>query len=218
MLNLSNRQQNIVEMVRVDGPITGEQIARRLHVTRAALRSDLAILIMSGILDARPKVGYYFTGKNTLGLLVEEISSILVQDVQSLPVAISEKATAKDVVFKMFTEDVGSVYVLNERGLLSGVVSRKDLLKFAVNNNRDLGEIPVALVMTQVSKIVYVRPEDSVVSAACKLIDNEIDSLPVVKVIDTGRHDYEIIGRITKTNLTRVLVELAEGKGGHYNG
>ena len=174
MLNLSNRQQNIAEIVRLEGPITGEQIARRLHVTRAALRSDLAILIMSGILDARPKVGYYFTGKNTLGLLVEEISSILVQDVQSLPVAVSEKATAKDVVFKMFTEDVGSVYVLNERGLLSGVVSRKDLLKFAVNNNRDLGEIPVALVMTQVSKIVYVRPEDSVVNAACKLIDNEI--------------------------------------------
>ncbi|MCQ2363145.1 MAG: helix-turn-helix transcriptional regulator [Acidaminococcaceae bacterium] len=218
MLNLSNRQQNIAEIVRLEGPITGEQIAQRLHVTRAALRSDLAILIMSGILDARPKVGYYFTGKNTLGLLVEEISSILVQDVQSLPVAVSEKATAKEVVFKMFTEDVGSVYVLNERGLLSGVVSRKDLLKFAVNNNQDLGEIPVVLVMTQVSKIVYVRPEDSVVSAACKLIDNEIDSLPVVKVIDTGRHDYEIIGRITKTNLTRVLVELAEGRGGHYDG
>lgn len=218
MLNLSNRQQNIAEIVRVEGPITGEQIARRLHVTRAALRSDLAILIMSGILDARPKVGYYFTGKNTLGLLVEEISSILVRNVQSLPVAVNEKATAKDVVFKMFTEDVGSVYVLNERGLLSGVVSRKDLLKFAVNNKQDLGEIPVALVMTQVSKIVYARPEDSVVSAACKLIDNEIDSLPVVKVIDTGRHDYEIIGRITKTNLTRVLVELAEGRGGRYGG
>lgn len=216
MMNLSARQQNIAEIVRVDGPITGEQIAQRLHVTRAALRSDLAILIMSGILDARPKVGYFFTGKNTLGLLVEEISSILVKDVQSVPVVVSEKATAKDVVFKMFTEDVGSVYVVDERGLLSGVVSRKDLLKCALNNNQDLGEIPVALAMTQVSKIVYALPEDSVVSAACKLIDNEIDSLPVVKVVDTGKHDYEIVGRITKTNLTRVLVELAQGKGGHY--
>ncbi|MCQ2381115.1 MAG: helix-turn-helix domain-containing protein, partial [Acidaminococcaceae bacterium] len=35
----------IAEIVRIDGPITGEQIASRLHVTRAALRSDLAILI-----------------------------------------------------------------------------------------------------------------------------------------------------------------------------
>jgi len=216
MMNLSARQQNIAEIVRVEGPITGDQIAQRLHVTRAALRSDLAILIMSGILEARPKVGYYFTGKNTLGLLVEEISSIQVQDVQSLPVAVSEMATAKDVVFKMFTEDVGSVYVIDDRGLLSGVVSRKDLLKCALNNNQDLGEIPVALAMTPVSKIVYALPEDSVVSAACKLIDNEIDSLPVVKIIPTGKHDYEIIGRITKTNLTRVLVELAQGKGGHY--
>ena len=76
-MNLSERQMKIAEMVRVDGPISGEQIASRLMVTRAALRSDLAILIMSGILDARPKVGYFYTGKNTLGMLMEEISNFL---------------------------------------------------------------------------------------------------------------------------------------------
>ena len=215
MFNLSLRQQNIAQIVRLDGPISGEQIAQRLKVTRAALRSDLAILVMSGILDARPKVGYFYTGKSTLGLLMEEISSILVRDVQSLPVVVQSCATAKDAVFKMFTEDVGSVYVVDERGLLAGVVSRKDLLKVALNSNQELGQIPVALAMTQVSKIVYAQPKDTVISAAAKLIDNEIDSLPVVKVIDTGKHDYQIIGRITKTNLTRLLMELAEGKRGH---
>lgn len=215
-MNLSSRQMQIAEIVRVDGPITGEQIASRLHVTRAALRSDLAILIMGGILDARPKVGYFYTGKNTLGMLMEEISSITVQDVQSVPVAISLGATAKDVIFKMFTEDVGSVYVVDESGLLAGVVSRKDLLKFALNNKENLADIPVELAMTQVSKIIYAEATDSVVSAACKLIDNEIDSLPVVRIVDTDKHGYAIIGRITKTNFTRLLVELAEGKDVHH--
>ncbi|MCQ2362099.1 MAG: helix-turn-helix transcriptional regulator [Acidaminococcaceae bacterium] len=215
-MNLTNRQMTIAEMVRIDGPITGEQIASRLHVTRAALRSDLAILIMSGMLDARPKVGYFYTGKNTLGMLAEEISVITVRDVQSVPVVVNSNATAKDAVFKMFTEDVGSVYVVNERGLLVGVVSRKDLLKFALNNHQDLAEIPVALAMTQVSKIIFAQSDDSVVSAACKLIDNEIDSLPVVSVVDAAQHEYEIIGRITKTNFTRLFVELAQGKGGRY--
>ena len=86
-ISLSNRQKEIAEIVRQDGPITGEHIAARLGLTRAALRSDLAILVMSGILDARPKVGYYYTGKNTLGMLMEEISAIQVRDIQSVPVA-----------------------------------------------------------------------------------------------------------------------------------
>ena len=45
-ISLSNRQKRIAEIVRQDGPITGEHIAERLNVTRAALRSDLAILVM----------------------------------------------------------------------------------------------------------------------------------------------------------------------------
>lgn len=215
-MSLSNRQMQIAEIVRVDGPITGEQIAGRLHVTRAALRSDLAILIMSGVLDARPKVGYFYTGKNTLGMLMEEISAITVADVQSVPVAVQSTATARDVIFKMFTEDVGSVFVVDERGLLAGVVSRKDLLKAAVNNKGGLNDVPVVLVMTQASKLVVAEPDESIVSAAGKLIDNGIDALPVVRTVDNGRREYEIIGRVTKTNFTRVLVELAEGKGGQY--
>lgn len=65
-ISLSNRQKRIGRDRAPGWPITGEHIAERLNVTRAALRSDLAILVMGGILDARPKVGYYFTGKNTL--------------------------------------------------------------------------------------------------------------------------------------------------------
>ena len=62
-ISLTERQKKIAEMVRERGPITGESIAQNLNVTRAALRSDLAILVMSGVLDARPKVGYFYTGK-----------------------------------------------------------------------------------------------------------------------------------------------------------
>lgn len=216
-ISLSNRQKRIAEIVRQNGPITGEQIAERLNVTRAALRSDLAILVMGGILDARPKVGYYYTGKNTLGMLMEEISGICVRDLQSVPVVVNQDKNAYEAVVTMFLEDVGTVFVVDERGLLVGVVSRKDLLKAAINNSSDLRELPVVMVMTPLAKIVVVEPEDSVAIAARKIIDNEIDSLPVVrKVGDEGRN-YEIVGRITKTNFTRLLVELAEGKGGNYH-
>ena len=215
IIALSTRQKRIAEIVRLDGPITGEHIAERLNVTRAALRSDLAILVMGGILDARPKVGYYYTGKNTLGMLMEEISSICVKDLQSVPIAIGQEKSAYEAIVTMFLEDVGSVFILDDAGLLAGVVSRKDLLKAAINN-ADLHSLPVVMVMTPLSKIIVVTEEESVAAAARKIIDNEIDSLPVVRSVNSGKRSYEVVGRITKTNFTRLLVDLAEGKGGHY--
>lgn len=215
IIALSNRQKRIAEIVRLEGPITGEHIAQRLNVTRAALRSDLAILIMGGILDARPKVGYYYTGKNTLGMLMEEISNICVKDLQSVPIAIGNDKSAYEAIVTMFLEDVGSVFILDEAGLLAGVVSRKDLLKAAINN-ADLHSLPVVMVMTPLSKIIVANEDESVAAAARKVIDNEIDSLPVVRAVNNGKRSYEVVGRITKTNFTRLLVDLAEGKGGHY--
>ena len=91
---LSERQRKIAEIVRQEGPVAGETIARELGLSRAALRSDLAILTMSGILDARPRVGYFYTGKNTLGLLQEELSSITVEDIKSVPVVVSSEKSA----------------------------------------------------------------------------------------------------------------------------
>lgn len=214
---LSNRQKRIAEIVRQSGPITGEKIARQLNVTRAALRSDLAILVMGGIIDARPKVGYFYTGKNTLGMLMEEISSITVEDIQSVPVAINNMKNAYEAVVTMFLEDVGTIYVIDEKGLLVGVVSRKDLLKAATNNSGDLKDVPVVMVMTPLAKVVTVTPETSVAAAARKIIDNEIDSLPVVKCVDEVTRSFEVIGRVTKTNFTHLLVDIAEGKGGNYH-
>lgn len=211
-MRLTARQKRIAEIVRVGGPITGQHIADKLSVTRAALRSDLAILVMSGIIDARPKVGYFFTGKSTLGLLTEEISDILVSDIQSTPVVIKNTQSAYEAIISMFVEDVGSVYVVDERNLLVGVVSRKDLLKLATNSNGDMKTIPVVMAMTPLAKMIMVSPDTTVAGAARKVIDNQIDSLPVVKCVDEKTKDYEVVGRITKTNFTRLFVEIAEGK------
>ena len=211
-MGLTSRQKQIAEIVRVGGPITGQHIADKLSVTRAALRSDLAILVMSGIIDARPKVGYFFTGRSTLGLLTEEISDILVSDIQSLPIVIQNSKSAYEAIISMFVNDVGSVYIVDEKNLLTGVVSRKDLLKLAANNNGDMKTIPVVMAMTPLSKMIMVFPETTVAAAARKIIDNQIDSLPVVRCVDENSNDYEVIGRVTKTNFTRLFVDIAEGR------
>lgn len=83
-MELSNRQEQIIEIVKENGPITGEKIADRLHLTRATLRPDLAILTMAGFLEARPRVGYFYTGKTGSELLTEKIKEYKVQDRKSV--------------------------------------------------------------------------------------------------------------------------------------
>ena len=192
--------------------MTGEQIAERLGVSRAALRPDLAILIMSGVLDARPKVGYYYTGKGAFSMLTEEMSRYKVRDVQSVPVVVTVTASAYDTIVTMFLEDVGTVFVVEPGGILRGVVSRKDLLKVAMGN-RDLQKVPVKVLMTGMAKMIMTDPEEPVLAAAKKLVEGEIDSLPVVRSLGAeDERNFEVIGRLTKTNITRLLVEMGQGK------
>ncbi len=185
-----------------------------MHVTRAALRADLAVLVMSGLLDSRPKVGYFYTGKSLLSFFTDELNSVLVKDIQSVPVVLAKTANAYDAVVTMFLEDVGSVFIVEEKkSTLAGVVSRKDLLKASLGPGDNLAKIPVQMVMTPLTKLIVTEPNESVVTAAQKIIANEIDALPVVKILSIKDRIYEIVGRLTKTNLTRLIVDLAEGRG-----
>lgn len=59
-MELTERQKQIIEIVKNNEPISGDNIASELNLSKSTLRSDLAVLTMIGILDARPKVGYIF--------------------------------------------------------------------------------------------------------------------------------------------------------------
>lgn len=71
--------------------------------------------------------------------------------------------------------------------------------------------MPVSLVMTRHPNIVTVHPEDSVLEAARKMIHHQVDGLPVVKPVAPDQEHDEVIGRITKTTMTKLLLEVALG-------
>lgn len=205
-IQLNKRQELIIDIVKKNQPITGEAIANELNLSRSTIRPDLSILTMSGILDARPRVGYFFTGKTGLNLFSDEIKSILVDEVKSVPVVVDESNSIYDAVVTMFLENVGSIFISN-KGVLSGVVSRKDIIRTAIGGT-DLHKVPVGVIMTRMPNVVYVKPEDTLLKAAQELIEHEIDGLAVVEVIDEDKKLYKVIGRITKTTITRLFVEL----------
>lgn len=206
-IELSKRQQRIVEIVKENEPITSEAIAGLLQVTRATLRPDLAILTMSGILDARPKVGYFYSGKSEISVLSKEVKSIKVCDIMSVPVVVSEETSVYDAIVAIFLEDVGTIFVTS-KGYLSGVVSRKDFLKNSIGGI-DISKVPVGMIMTRKPNLITIEKDANAYTAAIKIIEHEVDSLPVVeKHIAGGKENMKVVGRVSKSNITKLLVEL----------
>ena len=209
-IKFTSRQKQIVELVKKYQPITSEHLAAKLNMTRAALRPDLTILTMSDMLEARPKVGYFYSGKSLNNLGSDFIKSIKVAEIMSSPVVIDEAATVYDAIVMLFLRDVGTIYI-QSKGALTGVVSRKDFIKIAIGNN-DIQNMPVGMIMSRMPNIIYIFDTESAYDAVAKLITHEIDSIPVVEPFknDEGKELFKITGKVSKTNMTKLLYDLCK--------
>lgn len=205
-IKLSDRQNTIIDIIDKHQPITGESIAEKIGLTRATLRPDLAVLSMCGLIDAKPKVGYYISNKKNNKDIIEKLSAIKVSEIKSVPINVAENTSVYDAIVTLFLENVGTLFVVEDEAL-KGVISRKDLLKAAMGG-KDLTTIPVGVIMTRMPKIVYCSEDDSIIEAAEKIIENEVDCLPVVTNIPNGK--IKALGRISKTNITKVLLEISK--------
>jgi DeoR family transcriptional regulator, catabolite repression regulator len=161
---------------------------------------------MAGFLDARPRVGYFYTGKSGTQLLTENLQKIYVKDYQSIPVVVNENVSVYDAICTMFLEDVGTLFVVDQNTILVGVLSRKDLLRASIGK-QELSTIPVNIIMTRMPNITMCEREDLLIDIAKKLIEKQIDALPVVRKTENG---FEVIGRLTKTNITKAFVALGD--------
>ena len=209
-MKLSPRQEEIVCLVKENQPITSEAIAEKLGVTRAALRADLAVLTMIGSLDARPKVGYVYNGKTSTGMIYQNISKIKVSEIMSKPVTASEDTMVYDAIVYLFLNDVGTLFIENN-GVITGAVSRKDFLKISIGGT-DIHKVPVGVIMTRMPNIICADKDDNAYDVAKKIIEHEIDSIPVVETVERtdGRNQLKIIGKVSKTNITKLFVKLGE--------
>ena len=212
-MKFTNRQEEIIKIVKAGGPITSEAIAEKLGVTRAALRADLAILTMTGTLDARPKVGYVYLGKKVDGDILENISKIRVGDIMSKPVTVNDDTMVYDAIVHLFLHDVGTLFV-ESNGSLVGAVSRKDFLKIAIGGT-DIHKVPVGIIMTRMPNIIYALEDETAYNVAKRIIEHEIDSIPIVEKSydsDDEKFNLKIVGKISKTNITKLFVNLGEAK------
>lgn len=204
-MELSERQKQIIEIVKNNEPISADNIAAELDLSKSTLRSDLAVLTMIGILDARPKVGYIYSGLEFEPLVQEKLTSLVVKDIMAPSVIITQDTTVQDAVTTLFMYDVGTLFVVEkESNELAGILSRKDLLRSLVmGNNQD---VTVALIMTRMPNIYVTYPDVPVMQAAKSISMHEIDSLPVIE----KKGSRKIIGKISKTTLVNLLIEIGD--------
>ena len=108
----------------------------------------------------------------------------------------------------MFLSDVGSIFVIDDNENLCGIVSRKDLLKATIGGS-DINKIPVGMIMTRTPNVVTANKDDDIILATKKIIEHEVDSIPVVEANEDDENHVKVIGRLSKTNITKLFLELA---------
>ncbi|MBO0476208.1 helix-turn-helix transcriptional regulator [Vagococcus sp. DIV0080] len=202
-MELSERQKTIVEIVKANEPISGDKIAEALGLTKPTLRSDLAVLTMTGVLDARPKVGYIYSGLSFEPLLHEQLFETKIGEIMTSSIIVFPNTTVRDATTSLFMYDSGSLYVTDEEtGDLIGLVSRKDLLRSLLNNQGN--ELSVAIIMTRMPNIFVAYPEMTVLEAGKLLTKHEVDSLPVVE----SKGSKKVIGKISKTRIMEHFIKM----------
>ncbi|QIL45869.1 helix-turn-helix transcriptional regulator [Vagococcus coleopterorum] len=200
-MKLTARQEEIIKIVKKEQPISGDKIAASLGLTKPTLRSDLAVLTMTGILDAKPKVGYFFSGSRVEPLLFETVYNQRVKDIMAPAICLPQTTTVADCITNLFMYDVGTLYIVEKDSKqLTGVVSRKDLLRSLLNKGDQT--LPVAVIMSRMPNIVRVTPEQTILDVADLLIKSQVDSLPVIE----SQTSHKVVGKITKTLLTEHFV------------
>lgn len=209
-MQLSDRQNAIIKIVKDNQPIKSDDIAEILNINRATIRPDLKILSMMEILEAKRKVGYFYTGRSLLHILGSYIKTISVMEIQTEPTIVEETTSIYDGIITMFTKDAGTLYVVDGK-YLSGIVSRKDFIK-AMIGRKEVESLPIPLIMTRIPNIIYLEPEESVYDAAFKTMSYEVESLPIIKkeLDDKGYERLVLIGKISRTNITRYVVNMGK--------
>lgn len=196
-MSLTQRQKDIIEIVKEYQPITGDGIAEKLSLTRSALRTDFSILTGRGYLKSKPKVGYTYQ---------EREEKKYIGDIMGEVVSVDYNLSVYETILKIFSKDVGTMFITEGESLV-GIVSRKDLLKIAIGKN-DIDKVPINVIMTRMPNIIYCEEGEAIIDGVKKIIEHQIDCLPVVRVKEVkGKKIYKLVGRLTKTNIAKLFLE-----------
>jgi len=133
---------------------------------------------------------------------------------------IQEDAMVIEAVQQFAANNIGCLVTVNEAGELTGIISERDYISKIALLGRTSKETKVKEIATMSSKLVTVKPTDSVQACMEKMLASDIRHLPLVE-------NGELMGMVSIKDLVKttikekeetiqVLSDFALGKGGHY--
>jgi len=202
-IELTTRQLEIVQLVKAHAPITGDQIAEMLGVSRATIRSDLSLLVMLNIVSAKPKVGYFPSELNKTEAPAPDWTGITIKQVMGIPVNVTGALSVHEAVVTLFLENAETLTVIDDQKQFLGIVTAKDMLKLTLGNSQ-AGAMPVGMVMSRLPAMAAVGPDDQVDTAVRIMLSHGLDGVPVLSP------EREVVGWIGKTTILRRMLEKAD--------
>lgn len=203
-MEFTERQQKIIQMLKAKSPLTGEEIANQLGLSVPTIRADLRLLTAIEMLAARPKVGYVYRGDSQAGVDYANLYEKPISAIMQPAITIKDDATLQEAISKLFLRDVGTLFVVDQKDHLVGLISRKDLLRASFNNSNPEA-ILASVIMTRMPNIITVTADTTVKKAGQLLLKHKVDSLPVVDQQSPQR----VTGRITKNRIFQHFIEQA---------
>lgn len=200
-MKLSKRQQDIIDIVKSEQPLSGEKIAELLNISRATLRSDLSFLTLAGILEATPKIGYTYSGQTALPILFMDAFKTPISEVMRQPILIESKESIHEAITALFMYDADTLYVIDQDKHFLGMLSRKDLLRASLNQH--IQKTPVAVCMTRRAHLIEGHETMILEEAATYLEEYEIESLPIL-----SEKTDQIVGTITGQDILNHLMNI----------
>jgi len=114
-------------------------------------------------------------------------------------VTVSPETGVGEAVDILLEKDIGSLGVVDDDGSLVGVITSNDFLHVISGGDID-DDATIDAYMTE--QVVTIKPDESIQTAAAKMITNGISHLPV-------EDDEEIVGMLSTTDITAYSVSRA---------
>jgi signal-transduction protein with cAMP-binding, CBS, and nucleotidyltransferase domain len=103
---------------------------------------------------------------------------IRVADIMSTPpITAGENAPVEEIAKIMNENNIGSVMIVDSRGVLTGIITERDLI-YAIANGKIGKGLPAYMIMTE--NPVTIEPGSPIDEALQKMRENNIRHLPVV--------------------------------------
>ncbi len=103
---------------------------------------------------------------------------IRVADIMSTPpITAGENASVEEIAKIMNENNIGSVMIVDSRGVLTGIITERDLI-YAIANGKIGKGLPAYMIMTE--NPVTIEPGSPIDEALQKMRENNIRHLPVV--------------------------------------